>query len=93
MHNFDGLDEINLNKTNEFATNPTFDQGSSVPRSPVGVVSSPEVQLPFEVASTLEEPVTQTIVRCILTPGQRVKRHHDEGKDDFCQRRSNSEIE
>lgn len=67
MHNFDGLDEINLHKTEE-------DLGKHNSASPVRngdikpadlndeVGKEPEVIAPFSSESTLEESVPKTIV-------------------------------
>ena len=68
MHNFDGLGDINLNKTEEDVSHPKpstnpFDQ----PIKPVSLdeenkEKEPAVVAPFSSESTLEESIPKTIV-------------------------------
>lgn len=70
MHNFDGLQDINLTKDddeNKAIQKPTASQGQSLPGYNTNFSIEPQTAatfVPFGGDSTLEEPIGRTLVGC-----------------------------
>lgn len=91
MHNFDGLDEINLNKTDDDiqhqkSASPFKEMNKPANLDEENPEKEPALVAPFSSESTLEESVPRTIVD-FLDPGQRIRRYRAEDKDYIHKRR------